>query len=145
MCSSDLEKPGGTYKNVSVIGAIRQSGLVAMQTVKGPVSGAIFVDFLRRTLRKRLRQGDLLIMDNLRAHYHRFVRPLVESVDADVAYLPPYSPDLNPIELVWPVVKRQIRRSSARTVESLRKAIRAAWRNSAHLRFENLLATCQYG
>jgi transposase len=138
------ERPGGHRRNVSVIGAIRSEGTVALETLEGSVNGSIFVKFIKDKLIPRLRPGDLVIMDNLKVHYHTMVKPLIESVDADLLYLPPYSPELNPIENIWSVTKHYVRKQMARSVQCVRSAIRSAWHRVAKLTLENVFRSCGY-
>ena len=87
--------------------------------VDGAVNGDIFEAFAERVLVPELRPGDVVIMDNLSSHKRERVRELIESHDATLKFLPPYSPDLNPIELVFSKIKQALRSLAARTQEAL--------------------------
>jgi transposase len=85
----------------------------------GPINRETFLAFVEKELVPTLRQGDIVVMDNLASHKVAGVRQLIEEVGATVAYLPPYSPDLNPIELAFSKLKRMLRSAAARTVSAL--------------------------
>ncbi len=84
-----------------MLGAMAMRGLTALMTVKGGTSRDVFLEFLREHLLPTLRRGDVVVMDNLGAHLATGVRKLVERAGAEIVYMPPYSPDLNRIELCW--------------------------------------------
>lgn len=111
---------------ITMIGALTLDGLTAMMTVEGGTSGDVFVAYVEHVLLPELRPGDIVVMDNLGAHKDVRVRPLIESVGAFVKYLPPYSPDLNPIEMAWSKVKQFLRTAKARSREGLDNALRWA-------------------
>ncbi len=110
-------------KHVNLIGAIGLDGVRASMTIEGSVNGEVFQVFLRDGLVPTLRKGDIVVMDNLSVHKVRGVRELIESAGARVLYLPPYSPDLNPIELTWAKVKSRLRAVGANSVELLNTVI----------------------
>jgi transposase len=110
----------------TVIGAIAARGLTALMTVEGGTSGAVFLRFVRDHLVPTLRQGDVVVMDNLGAHHATGVRDAIEAAGASVLYMPPYSPDLNPIELCWSKFKDTLRTLGARTRVQLRETIAIA-------------------
>ena len=85
----------------TMIGALDAMGVRAMMTIEGATDGEVFETFLTRVLVPKLRPGDIVILDNVGAHKTPNVRPLIEAAGASLLYLPPYSPDLNPIELCW--------------------------------------------
>ena len=100
------KRPGGTWKTFTLIGAIRLGARPKLMTHRGPVTAKVFLKFVRERLVPWLRAGDIVFMDNLRAHKTAAVRAAIERVGAVVIYLAPYSPDMNPIELWWADVKR---------------------------------------
>lgn len=114
-----------------MIGAIKHDGLMAKATVRGGVGSREFRRFVRKHLVPKLRPGQIVCMDNLNAHKNKEVRKLIEAAGASVLFLPPYSPDLNPIEAAWAKMKHLIRKYAATCVGSLRQAIYRACR---HLR-----------
>lgn len=111
---------------LTVIAALTLNGIEAVMTHVGGTSGEVFKRFVQEYLVPVLRPGDLVVMDNLGAHHCSGVKEAIRETGADVLYMPPYSPDLNPIELCWSKVKAQLRRVGARTLPTLKKAVRAA-------------------
>jgi transposase len=114
--------------NISIIGAIRHSGVVCQQTFRGAVATKQFLEFTRATLCPSLRPGDIVVLDNLSSHKAPAVQEAIEATGAELKFLPPYSPDLNPIELCWSLVKMRLRQAAARTVPVLKRTIRFVWR-----------------
>lgn len=114
-------------KNLTVVGAVRaDGGLVAWRSMDGAMTGARFLAFVVEALIPALRPGDVLVLDNLSAHKTRAVRAALVEADVGVLYLPRYSPEFNPIELCWAVVKSRLRSIGARTREALRVAVAGA-------------------
>jgi transposase len=111
--------PHGHWKTTTFLAALRSTGLIAPLVLDGPVNGVMFLAYIRQQLVPTLSRGDLVIMDNLAAHKVSGVREALAAVGARVIYLPPYSPDLNPIELVFAKFKALIRSAPERTVEGL--------------------------
>ena len=111
--------PHGHWKTTTFLAALRTSGLTAPLVVDGAINGAIFLAYVEQQLVPTLRPGDIVIMDNLGAHKVAGVRTAIESAGARVLYLPPYSPDLNPIETVFSKFKWLLRSAAERTVEAL--------------------------
>lgn len=109
--------------NVTMIGALSLQGLDAVMTVEGATDGEVFRAYVEQVLGPILRPGDVVIMDNLRAHKVAGIREAVEGRGAQVQYLPPYSPDLSPIEPCWSKVKMALRKAKARTHEALESAL----------------------
>lgn len=116
--------PVRSWKTVSLVGAIRLGERPRLMTHRGSVNGAVFIRFVRNYLVPSLRRGDIVIMDNLNIHKMKRVRELVAAAGATVAYLPTYSPELNPIELWWNDLKRELRTRSIDVESELRKAAR---------------------
>lgn len=117
-------RPFGKWKTVSLIGAIRVGQRPRMMTHRGSVTGRVFLRFLRQRLVPWLHRGDVVLMDNLRAHKVKGVLETIESAGATVLYLPPYSPDFNPIELWWADLKRQLRKLALDAEADLLAAVR---------------------
>jgi transposase len=111
--------PFGHWKTTTFLAGLRLGGLTAPLVIDGAVNGTVFVSYVRQHLVPTLSAGDVPIMDNLNSHKVAGVREAVESVGARVLYLPPYSPDLNPIELVFSKFKWLLRSRGCRSVESL--------------------------
>jgi len=101
-------------------------GIIAAMTVEAATDREIFLAFLDEVLCPALQPGDVVIMDNLSSHKVDGVRERIERCQAELLYLPPYSPDLNPIEKVWSKLKEILRQAKARTVEALDQAIAKA-------------------
>lgn len=114
--------PHGHWKTTTFLAALRSTGLTAPLVVDGPINGSIFLAYVQQQLVPTLKQGDIVIMDNLGSHKLKGVRESIEAVGARVVYLPPYSPDLNPIETVFSKFKTLLRKQEQRTVETLWKA-----------------------
>lgn len=115
--------PAGHWKIVTMISAIRTSGPFASASIVGATDSDVFRTYVRDVLAPRLRPGDVVVMDNLTPHKAAGVRQAIESVGAELRYLPPYSPDFNPIENMWSKVKANLRSLAARSIESLHDAI----------------------
>ena len=118
--------PNGHWKVMTAVAAIRLSGMSAAATMACPMDGELFQTYLRQALLPVLRAGDVVVMDNLPSHKHPRVRELIESAGAKLLYLPPYSPDFNPIEMIWSKVKRLLRSAAARTIDTLHEAFGTA-------------------
>lgn len=119
-CVADA--PAGHWKTVTAVAAVRTSGLTASATLPHAMDGELFLTYVELALVPALSPGDVVVMDNLPGHRLPKVRQLIEAADATLVYLPPYSPDFNPIEMVWSKVKRLLRSAAARTVDALHEA-----------------------
>jgi transposase len=115
--------PHGHWKTTTLVAALRQDGLSAPCVFDGAINGARFLAYVEQALAPTLRQGDVVIMDNLRAHKVKGVREAIEAAGARLLYLPPYSPDLNPIEHAFAKLKALLRTAATRTVEALWRTI----------------------
>jgi transposase len=111
--------PQGHWKTTTFLAALRSTALTAPLVVDGAINGELFLGWVKLHLAPTLRPGDIVVMDNLGAHKVAGVREAITAVGARVFYLPPYSPDMNPIELVFSKFKWLLKSASARTVESL--------------------------
>ena len=111
--------PFGRWQTTTLVGALRSTGFTAPLTVDGPINGQIFLAWVRQHLVSTLQSGDVVVLDNLSSHKVKGVREAIESVGAEVRYLPPYSPDLNPIELAFSKLKKLLRDGAERTVNAL--------------------------
>lgn len=115
-----IEKvPGSRWQTTTLLAALRVEGFVAPLTVDGPIDGELFRAWVEQHLAPVLRPGDIVVMDNLSSHKVKGVREAIEAAGATLAYLPPYSPDLNPIELAFAKIKKLLRDGAARTVDKL--------------------------
>jgi transposase len=118
--------PESHWKVLTTLGAMSLGGMVASMTVEAATDGDIFEAFLEQALCPKLKSGDVVVMDNLSVHKIERVRELIEGAHAELLYLPPYSPDLNPIEKAWSKFKQFLRSAKARTAEALDQAVSAA-------------------
>jgi transposase len=118
--------PQGHFVQVSMVAAVCRSGVFAEHSFVGSMNGGRFYEWVAEYLVPHLTEGDVLIMDNLSSHKNRAAVSLIESVGARVLFLPPYSPDLNPIELVWSKMKSFFRSVGERSVGSLLSVFRGA-------------------
>lgn len=111
--------PHGHWKTSTFIGALRIDGMTAPVVFDGAVNGEIFLAYVKQILVPTLRPGDVVVMDNLSSHKVAGVREAIEAAGASVEYLPPYSPDLNPIENAFSKFKALLRKFGERTVDAL--------------------------
>ena len=119
-------RPMNWGNNLTLIGAIRADRWLTLNTKWRAVNTVTFVEWVRDSLAPRLRRRDVVLMDNLPAHKAPAIRHLIEARGAELRYLPPYSPDFNPIESAWGLVKKRIRACAPRTAAALRRVARAA-------------------
>ena len=118
--------PLGTWQTSTLLLALRAEGLVAPGVLDGPVDGDSFAAYVAQVLVPTLRPGDLVIWDNLSVHNETAARLAIEAVGAEVRFLPPYSPDFNPIELCFAKLKAILRKARARTYDDLCRVVAAA-------------------
>jgi transposase len=115
--------PHGHWKTTTMISAVRLSGACASVMVDGPVDADVFRAYVQWSLAPALDKGDIVIMDNLASHKVSAVKEMIEAAGATLRYLPPYSPDLNPIENMWSKVKESLRNAAARSFDTLQTAV----------------------
>jgi transposase len=115
--------PSGHWSTTTIISAIRLDGVATAMATNGPTDALVFRGFTEHFLVPSLRTGDIVVMDNLSSHKVTGIVEMIESVGAQVWYLPPYSPDFNPIEQMWSKVKSCLRAYAARTKKMLLNAI----------------------
>jgi len=111
--------PCGRWQTTTFLGALRAGGFIAPLTVEGAINGPLFRAWVEQHLGPVLKPGDIVVMDNLSSHKVAGVREAIEAVGAELRYLPPYSPDLNPIELAFAKLKKLLRDGAERTVDKL--------------------------
>ena len=109
--------PHGRWRTLTFLAALRCDGITAPGVFDGPINGRSFLAWVEQLLVPTLRPGDIVIMDNLGSHKGKAVRAALRAVGARLFFLPPYSPDLNPIEQVFAKLKHMLRRAAERTVE----------------------------
>lgn len=136
--------PQGHWQTITMICSIRLDGSTACMTINGATDSEAFRTYVRCVLTPTLRAGDVLIMDNLSPHKSRLTLSLIAQAGAQVLFLPPYSPELNPIELMWSKVKQHLRSAEARTEEELLQAIGSALASVTAQDAINWFANCGY-
>ena len=139
--------PHGHWKTMTVLSAIRFGGVVRRATVviDGPMNAQTFLAYTQQLLAPSLRPADVVVMDNLSNRKANAVRESIESVGADLWYLPPYSPDLNPIKKLWSKVEAWLRRVSAGTFDALNVAMADALRAVKPSECGNYFKACGHG
>ena len=115
--------PHGHWKTLTLVAALRVDGMTAPYVVDGAMDGTSFRAYVEQVLAPTLARGDIVFMDNVRTHKVHGVREAIEAVGARLRYLPPYSPDLNPIENAYSKLKAIMRKGAARTVAALTKLV----------------------
>ena len=117
--------PHGHYKTVTLVAGLRLSGLMAQKAFDRPINAASFEQWVEKSLAPTLAKGDIVVMDNLSSHKGPKVEQLIKAVGAELRYLPPYSPDMNPIEKAYSKLKAFLRKIAERTVAGLMAALEA--------------------
>lgn len=118
--------PAGNWNTTTLIAAVGINGPLAPLLLQGATDGEVFAAWTEQFLVPTLAEGDIVVMDNLSSHKGKDVRALIEGAGARLLYLPPYSPDLNPIEKMWSKIKTLLRGAKARTRETLEQAVATA-------------------
>jgi transposase len=137
--------PHGHWKTITFVGGLTLGGFVAPMLLDGPMDGASFLAWVEQMLAPTLRAGDIVVMDNLSAHKVAGVGQAIEACGAELLYLPPYSPDLNPIENAFAKLKAHVRKSAARTLDALDQAAANALRQFKPDQCANFFAHAGYG
>lgn len=119
----DGRAPLGDRKTLTFVAALRHDEITAPMVVEGAMNGPLFVNYVEQCLVPTLRHGDIVMMDNLRVHKVYGVEEAIEAAGATLIYLPPYSPDLDPIEMVFSKLKTLLRKAGERTVKGLTRLI----------------------
>jgi len=136
--------PQNYGENVSMLAAISVAGVSAPMTITGAVDGLVFLEYVKQVLCPTLAEGEVVVMDNLSAHKIAGVRQAIEERGAKLLYLPPYSPDLNPIEKCWSKIKTHLRKAKARTYEALTAALKEALLTITTADIRGWFASCGY-
>jgi len=118
--------PAGHWHTLTLLAALDLRGVRAAMTVEAPTDGDVFLAYVGQVLAPRLAAGEVVVMDNLPAHKVEGLRALIEARGAQLLYLPPYSPDFNPVEQAWSKIKEFLRALKARTLPLLDQAVTAA-------------------
>ena len=138
------DTPHGHWYTTTMISSIRLDGSTACMAIDGATDKDIFREYVRGVLLPTLQSGNIVIMDNLPAHKDHEAIKLIESAGAEVWFLPPYSPDLNPIEKMWSKIKEFLRAAKARTQELLYDAIAAALKTITSQDVRGWFESCGY-
>lgn len=136
--------PGEAGIHSTLLATLGWQGLQAPALLPGALDGSAFEVYIAQVLLPTLHRGDMVLMDNLSSHKNPHIRQLIESVGARLEYLPPYSPDLNPIELCWSKIKTVLRTAKAHTFEALVEALADAFSSVAKQDIEAWFAHCGY-
>jgi transposase len=137
--------PHGHWMTTTFVGGLRLSGMTAPMVLDGPMTGDWFLAYVQQILVPTLRRGDIVILDNLSAHKRADVRQAIEAAGASLRFLPPYSPDLNPIENAFAKLKARLRKAAARTIDQLWTAIAEAIDAYSPTECANYFAAAGYG
>jgi transposase len=121
--------PAGHWCTTTMVGALRHDRVEAPLVIEGAMDSMVFRGYVEQMLVPTLRAGDVVVMDNLSPHKTQGVQEAIEATGATVRYLPPYSPDFNPIESMWSKVKQHLRSAAARTHSALVQAVGSAMRS----------------
>lgn len=136
--------PHGHWKTTTLIAALGIQGVRCSTVVDGAVNADIFEAFVEQVLVPELRPGDVVVMDNLSSHKRARTRELIESAGAELVFLPPYSPDLNPIEMVFSKVKQLLRSLACRTKDALWRAMQSVLDQITSTDAANCFRHCGY-
>ena len=136
--------PHGHWKTTTFVGALRLEGMTAPMILDGPMHGAAFLAYVEQVLVPTLAPGDVVVMDNLPAHKPVAVRQAIEAAGAELRFLPPYSPDFNPIEMAFAKLKAFLKKVAARTVDALSDAIAQAIETFTLTECQNYFAAAGY-
>jgi transposase len=137
--------PHGHWRTTTFIAGLRQSGILAPLVLDGPMTGRAFRAYVEQCLAPALAPGDVVVLDNLAAHKVGGVRQAIAAAGASILYLPPYSPDLNPIEQLFAKLKALLRKAAARTKEELWSTIGRLLDTWPASECANYLRHCGYG
>jgi transposase len=137
--------PGGHWMTTTFIAALRHDRITAPYVFDGPINGISFLAYVRQALVPTLSPGDIVIMDNLGSHKVAGVREAIETAGATLLYLPPYSPDLDPIEQVFAKLKNKLRKAAQRTVDALWDAVGIALHDFPPDQCSNYFLNSGYG
>ena len=136
--------PGGHWRSTTFVCALSTQGLLAPLVLDGPINGAAFGAWVAQFLVPELLTGDTVVMDNLSSHKVAGVREAIEAAGATLRYLPPYSPDYNPIEQVFAKLKALLRKAQARTLDTLWRVIGSLLDQFSSSECENYIRHCGY-
>ena len=115
--------PHGHWKTTTFVAGLRRTGMIAPMVIDRPINRESFLAYVGQVLVPELKQGDVVVMDNLSSHKAQAVREMIEGAGASLLYLPPYSPDFNPIEQAFSKLKAHLRKAAERTIHGLWNAM----------------------
>ncbi len=137
--------PHGRWRTMTFLGALRHNGVSAPCVIDGPINGQSFLAYVEQFLLPTLKPGDIVIMDNLGSHKGAAVRQAIRDARAKLLFLPPYSPDLNPIEQVFAKLKTLLRKAAERTLEATWRRIGTLLDQFSPQECENYIRNAGYG
>jgi transposase len=137
--------PHGHWKTITFVGGLTLAGIIAPMLIDQPMDGEIFLAWCEQMLAPALRPGDVVVMDNLPAHKVAGIRDIIEARGATLLYLPPYSPDFNPIENAFAKLKAHVRSHAARTIDALEAAVADALGRFKPAECTNFFSHAGYG
>ena len=136
--------PGITWDTTTMISSIRYNGTVTAMTITGATDAIAFEIYIKKVLCPTIGKDDIVIMDNLKAHKAYGIKEAIEATGAKLLYLPPYSPDFNPIEKMWSKIKAYLRKVKARNQKNFELAISEAFHSITALDVIGWFASCGY-
>ena len=138
--------PHGHWQTTTMISALRCTGVIPEATMifDGPTDATVFRGYVERCLAPSLRPADVVVMDNLAAHKVSGIAEAIQATGAELLYLPPYSPDLNPIEKLWSKIKSWVRRAGPRQIPDLIRSVGDAFRRVQRSECNNYFLSCGY-
>jgi transposase len=136
--------PGSHWHTVTMLGSIRLDGVTSCLVIEGATDSDVFREYIRQVLGPTLRVGDIVVCDNLAAHRDAEAQKLIEARGAQLLFLPAYSPDLNPIEMMWSKVKAHLRQAKARNDPDLLSAIAEGLRRVSPTDANGFFRHCGY-
>lgn len=137
--------PNGHWSTTSMLSCLRLDGSTAAMSLDGATDRVAFETYVERVLVQTLRPGDIVVMDNLAPHKSPWAAALIRSAGAELRFLPPYSPDFNPIEKMWSKVKAHLRKAKARSRTALDRALGRALRSVTAEDAKGWFTSCGYG
>jgi len=136
--------PDVRFDRTSLVSSMRLDGTIVPLAFEGTLNGSIFLAYIEQFLAPTLQEGDIVIMDNLSSHKVKGIEVAIEARGAYVLYLPAYSPDLNTVEQMWSKVKAYLRKSKARTADSLYETLKEALDSISQSNIEGWFSGCSY-
>ena len=118
--------PDARFERKTILASLKLNGQMSSLLFSGTLNGKLFIQYIKQFLSQILKAGDIVILDNCAAHKVAGVKEAIEACGAKVLYLPAYSPDFNPVELLWSKVKAILKKEKPRTFEALEKALKLA-------------------